>query len=147
MSGDSKKKTGRPPEYKREFCDTVRELLSQGYSLTACAGQIGFSRETVYNWMEAHPEFLDAVKAGRAAGQHIWEERLTKLALTGEGNATATIFAMKNLYRQDWNDRTEISGPDGGPIKTEETGQGAAKLAAFLDTIAERSGTAGEPDA
>lgn len=43
--------------------------------------------------------------------------------------------------------RVEHSGPDGQPIKTEEVGQGAAKLAAFLDGIAERSGTSGESDA
>lgn len=35
---------------------------------------------------------------------------------------------------------SEISGPDGGPVQTEEVGQGAAKLSAFLDSIAERSG-------
>lgn len=38
----------------------------------------------------------------------------------------------------------EASGPDGGPIQTQETGQGAAKLAAALDRIAERSGEAGK---
>lgn len=40
-----------------------------------------------------------------------------------------------------------LTGPNNGPIQTEELGQGAAKLAAFLDSIAERSGTSGEPDA
>lgn len=144
MSGDTK--VGRPIEYRAEFCDVVRENLATGLSLTACAGVIGHSRDSVYRWMEEYPEFSDAIKAGRAEGQRIWEERLTSLALTGDGNATATIFAMKNLYRQDWNDRTEISGPDGGAIKTEEVG-GVAKLSAFLANVSERSRADSEPDA
>jgi hypothetical protein len=34
---------------------------------------------------------------------------------------------------------TEISGPDGGPVQTEEVGNGAAKLAAYLDAIRSRT--------
>lgn len=140
MSGDNATpKGGRPTKYDPAFCDVIRGKLAEGYSLTAAASEIGCCRDTVYNWIEAYPEFFDAVKAGRAAGQAIWEQRLANLALTAEGNATATIFAMKNLYRADWNDRTEISGPNGGAIKTEETGSGSAKLAAFLNTLADRT--------
>jgi hypothetical protein len=35
--------------------------------------------------------------------------------------------------------RTEVTGEDGGPIKTEETGAAAHKLAAYLDAIASRT--------
>ena len=40
-------------------------------------------------------------------------------------------------------DRQELSGRDGGTIKTEEVGQASAKLASLIATIAERSTTAG----
>lgn len=40
-----------------------------------------------------------------------------------------------------------ISNADDKPFKTEEVGSGAAKLAAFINGIAERSREAGEPDA
>jgi len=39
----------------------------------------------------------------------------------------------------------EIAGDPDKPIKTEEVGNGAAKLMAHLETIAERSRAAGEP--
>lgn len=43
-----------------------------------------------------------------------------------------------------YGDKVALGGADDlPPIKTEETGAGAAKLAAFLSGIAERSGTAG----
>lgn len=41
----------------------------------------------------------------------------------------------------------EISGDPDNPIKTEEVGSGATKLAAYLDVIAERSRETGESDA
>jgi len=38
----------------------------------------------------------------------------------------------------------EVSGPNGGPIQTEDTGAGAAKVAALLDAISSR--TSGQPE-
>lgn len=63
--------------------------------------------------------------------------------------SSTQVTAGLGLLRKVMPDMTvaEISGPDGGPIKTEEKGAGAAKLAAALDRIAERSRAAGETDA
>lgn len=99
---------GRPSLYRPEHCDTVRELLAQGYNLTVAAGRIGVSRQTCYAWMDEQPDFLDAVNVGRAIGQGVWAEMLMHQARTGDGNTAAIIFAMKNLYRDDWNDRTAV---------------------------------------
>ena len=132
---------GRPTDYRPEYCEQVEEHLAGGKSLTTFGGKVGTHRDTLYEWASVHPDFSDAIKRGRSRGQELWEDRLANLALTAEGNATAVIFAMKNLYRDDWNDRVvnEHTGKDGGPIKTEETGAGAAKLAAYLDAITSRT--------
>jgi hypothetical protein len=55
-----------------------------------------------------------------------WERRNIHLAQTGEGNATATVFGLKNRSRKgerrvpDWQDmsRQEFSGPGGTAIET-----------------------------
>lgn len=67
---------------------------------------------------------------------------------TVEMSATQANVGL-SLLRKVMPDLTysEVVGKDGGPIKTEEVGSGAAKLAAVLDAIAERSGTAGGTDA
>ena len=45
-----------------------------------------------------------------------------------------------------YGDKVAIGGADDlPPIQTEEVGSGAAKLLGFLNGIAERSGTAGDP--
>ena len=56
---------------------------------------------------------------------------------------TLAIFNMKNRFRDEWNDKTttELTGK----LQTEEVGAGQAKLAALLDTLAERSRDTGEP--
>ena len=53
---------------------------------------------------------------------------------------------MSARHRDEYTERRELTGAEGGAIKTEEVGSGAAKLANFLDGIAERSGTTGEPE-
>lgn len=109
---------GRPSDYDPAYCEQAIEFLKEGYSLAAFAGHIGTTRQTVYNWTEKHPEFLDAVKTGQA-GAVLWWERANKaLAVGGEGNATSIIFGLKNRAADEWRDvkATEISGPDGGPV-------------------------------
>ena len=63
---------------------------------------------------------------------------------TREMSATQ-VTAGLGLLKKVLPDMThaELSGPNGGPIQMEETGQGAAKLAAILDAIASR--TSGSP--
>ena len=109
---------GRPTDYDPAYCDEVVSFLAEGYSLAAFAGKIGVARSTVYKWADEHPEFSDAVKTGQAGAVFWWERRNKEFAETGEGNATAIIFGLKNRASDEWRDvkATEISGPDGGPI-------------------------------
>lgn len=125
---------GRPTDYKPAYCDEAIAHLGEGFTLTSFAGIVGASRQTVYDWADAHPEFLDAIKKGRAKGQHLWEQRLSKQAMDGAGNTAAIIFAMKNLYQDDWADKivNELTGKDGGPIETSDiTGYELARRIAF----------------
>ena len=89
--------------------------MEQGYSTTALAGRFRVSRQTLYDWMDAHPEFLDAVKEGQAASAIWWEDCLRTSAMTGNGNATSAIFGLKNRATDDWRDRRDIdlSSKDG----------------------------------
>lgn len=98
---------GRPTKYDPAFCDEVLPFMQQGYSTTALAGHLGVSRQTLYDWMDAHPDFLDAVKEGQAASAIWWENCLRDNAAKGEGNATSAIFGLKNRAPQDWRDKRE----------------------------------------
>ena len=114
---------GRPSTYDPAYCKQAVDFLAQGYSITAFAGSIGVSRQTVYQWAEDHPEFSDALNTARAVSALWWENRLRDVAETNEGNATAAIFGLKNRAADEWRDKqhTELTGADGGPINTRLT--------------------------
>ena len=117
------KKSGRPSRYKEAYCNEVVSFMAQGYSLTAFAGEIGVARSTINEWMEHHPDFSEAVKVAKAKCARWWEDRNRKNAEEGGGNATAAIFGLKNMAPDDWREKTEheLTGKDGGPIKSEAT--------------------------
>lgn len=110
---------GRPSDYDPAYCDLLAEHYRDGYSFESFGGVVGVSKQTLYNWCEAHPEFLDAKKTYETASQLAWEKRLRSLATSGEGNATAIIFGLKNRAPDNWRDvkATELTGKDGGPIQ------------------------------
>ena len=49
-----------------------------------------------------------------------WEARLAKIADEGGGNGSAVsvIFGLKNVAPEEWRDRIEHTGKDGGPIQS-----------------------------
>jgi len=110
---------GRPSDYDPAYCDLLAGHFQDGYSFESFGGVVGASKQTLYNWCEAHPEFLDAKKTYETASQLEWEKRLRSLATTGDGNATAIIFGLKNRASDSWRDvkATEITGRDGGPVE------------------------------
>ncbi len=135
---------GRPSKYDPAYCKEVVEFLAKGHSVTGFAGHLGVSRSTVFRWVEEHPEFRDALKAGQSAATKFWEEILVKVARDGGGNATAAIFGLKNRAGEDWADKltTEHTGKDGGPIETADVSdKEVARRLAFLLTSATRDKT------
>lgn len=111
---------GRPTKYKREYCQSAIDFMRDGYSVTAFAGHIGVARSTVFKWAEENLEFSDALKTAQALAALWWEESLRTVARTGEGNATACIFGVKNRSTEEWRDRQEVdhSTSDGSMTPT-----------------------------
>lgn len=132
---------GRPSKYSPAYCNEAIEYLAQGYSLTAFAGTIGVSRETIYNWQSEHPEFFDAIKIGVAKSSAWWEARLRKQSETYEGNVAATIFGLKNRSREDWADRQEVTGAGGKDLIPTPTDTELARMLAFKLLQASRETT------
>jgi len=112
---------GRPTDWTPTLGEEILQLMASGLSLAASAAELGIHRQRVYEWMERHPEFADTVKLAQAKRQLFLERRL--LSADQGPVVTSTIFALKNAGPDDWRDkqevnqRTELSGPDGGAIK------------------------------
>ena len=76
--------------------------MAKGFSLSAFAGSIKQSRETVYDWIGKHPEFSDAVSRARSMRLVPWEEKLLKCEKGAD--VAATIFALKNADPEEWRE-------------------------------------------
>lgn len=109
-------KVGRPTKYKKEYCKMLIDHMEQGLSFEAFAGVVSVSKQTLYDWEKAHPEFLDAKRQGFQKCRLFWE----KLGLDniinesfGKGqsrslNASVWIFNMKNRFPDEWRDKQEV---------------------------------------
>ena len=130
MTEKVKRPVGRPSKYRPEYCDMVVEHMSEGASLTSFAALVGVARSTISEWMDEHEEFSVAATRGKAACAAWWERVARKNAVTGEGNATLTVFGLKNMSPEDWREKQEIDHRSGdGSMSPKDTG--AAVLAAL----------------
>lgn len=135
---------GRPSKYDPSYCNQIIEHMRDGASVLSFAAEIGVSRATINVWAEAHPEFLEALNAGKAACGAWWEARGREVAQNGGGNGQATMitFGLKNMGRDDWADRQalEHTGPNGGPVQTNTVlGLDPSQFSAeFLKELAEK---------
>jgi hypothetical protein len=115
---------GRPTLYDPEYCDLAIEHMSGGLSIAGLAGRLKVSRDTIYQWAQDHEEFSDALNEARAASAAWWEDRAIEVAsgMEGAGAPAMVIFGLKNRVQYDWRDKTETehSGPNGGPIVTQD---------------------------
>ena len=109
---------GRPTKYEERFCDMIVAHMSEGLSKEAFAGVIGVDKGTIYNWAEKHEEFFNAIKRGEAACR-LYYEKAGRSGMQGEidgFNATTWVFNMKNRFHEEWRDRHEHTGQDGGAL-------------------------------
>jgi len=98
---------GRPTDYKEEYNELLINHMAEGYSFESFAGLIGTCKQTLYNWIETHPEFLDSKRKGFETSRYFWEGIGIKQAKTGVGNATAFVFNMKNRFPEEWREKIE----------------------------------------
>ena len=96
---------GRPTEYRQEMCDQVIELLKEGASIEEIGLDLNCGYSTVYQWMDRHPEFAEAVKKGREYSKGWWLKEGRQNLKTKEFNSNLYALNMKN--RHGWADKTE----------------------------------------
>jgi len=102
-------KTGRPTKYRKEIAETLPSYFKDGQSVAEVCVDIQISKDTFYEWVSKYPEFSDAYKKGLELSQHWWE-KVGRAGMVGKlpVNPALWIFNMKNRFRTEWNDRTQI---------------------------------------
>ena len=106
--------------YKEEYCERLIDWMAKGMSFESFAGEVGASKQTIYDWVDRRPEFAEAKRLAFDKCRVFWE----KLMIAGAAgkiknfNATMVIFNMKNRFKDEWRDvqRQEFTDPDGKPL-------------------------------
>ncbi len=109
---------GRPPiEITDEVCQKAESLAAQGLTMDQIASVLGMGVSTLYEKQAEYPDFLEAIKDGRAKGIATVSNSLFAKATAGDN--TAMIFYLKNRDPDNWEEvqKRQMSGPNGDSIK------------------------------
>jgi hypothetical protein len=110
----------------------IVEAISTGNYMETAARYAGIDRKTFYNWMErgagddAEPlyrEFREAVEEAKAAAEVRAVLRITQAA--NDGTWQAAAWWLERTRPKQWGrqDRTEVTGPEGGAVKIDVTAE------------------------
>ncbi len=104
---------GRPTLYKSEYCDELIDFCSRGFSITAFAGKIRVSRDTIAEWGTIHREFSEAIKIAKACATLSLEGDASRVRKSGGGPGTAAmiIFGLKNFAPDEYKERRDDDNP------------------------------------
>jgi hypothetical protein len=111
------KKQGRPTEYQPEFCENILPLAPLGCTVEQMATLLRVTDRTIYNWLETHDDFFQAVQLARLQAHMEVGHSVFKQA-TRYGNVAAAIFWLKSHYPKIWREKQELDlrMPDGVQI-------------------------------
>lgn len=102
---------GLPEDWMSQIIERYREGAKDIEIRAMIHGWRGsFSQALWDRWLVDEPEFSITIKAGRELAHAWWAHHLRKQAEEGVGNVTATIFAMTNMYPDEYKRRQEVGG-------------------------------------
>ena len=115
---------GRPSSYNEEVQRLADEYVDGGWielgdavpSTVGLADFLDVAKQTLYNWRDTYPEFL-ATFSKIETKQH---RSLITRGLTGDYNAAIVKLMLAN-HGYSEKTQTELSGPDGKAIETDNT--------------------------
>jgi hypothetical protein len=143
---------GRPSKYRDDYPEQARKLFDRGFTDLEVADQFGVGRTTLYRWQIEHPEFRNALKAGkeladdrvvnslyhRATGYTYDAVKIFMPAGAKKPvivpyrehvppDSTSMIFWLKNRRPEEFRNNPEPGGDDPAPEKVTVTVEDASK--------------------
>lgn len=117
----NKRPQGRPSKYKPEYCEQIIALGKEGKSIAQMAAAFDVDKASIYRWEKEEESFRTAFARARAYSQAWWEDKAQQNLASRDFNAQLWLKSVASRFREDYTEKqvTEVSGPDGGAIKTE----------------------------
>lgn len=146
---------GRPTDYDPEFCQVAATLCANGATDEEIADHFEVSVRTLYRWKNSHPEFCQALKAGKELADDRVERSLYMKAIGFRQKAVkifmpagadkpvyaeymehfapdtqAAQFWLKNRRPEQWRDKQQVEHSGSLNVKS-EADEAKRKLAAL----------------
>ena len=119
MTEQIKRPRGRPTKYKPEYCEQIIELGKQGFSYSEIAAELGVDKASLYDWAAAHEDFSTALRAAKTYEQAWFEREARQNMKNRDFNANLWYRSAASRFRDDYTERKEVTGANGGPVKVE----------------------------
>jgi len=108
---------GRPTLYDPSYCEKVIEWGKLGKSVTWMAASLDVTKGTIYEWINTHQDFSDAIERAKVHCQLWWEDAGQSGMVADKFNSAVWQKNMSARFRSDWAERQEHTGAEGGPIQ------------------------------
>lgn len=96
-----KRKVGRPTLYSEEAVEKILDGLYEGLSMIESIDRAGYKRQTVYDWMEAHPDFrAKCVRARDALTEIRLLELRNKIHAAAKGGMDPAVLRVLAAHEQ-----------------------------------------------
>lgn len=100
---------------KDEVIEILKPYFKAGCNVTKACDYAGIPRTTVQTWIEDDETLRLKVANWRNEPNH--KARLNWIAKIEEGDLQASIGWLSKKEKDEFSDRTELTGEGGGPIK------------------------------
>lgn len=127
-----KKKIGRPTKFSETLAKTICERISNGEStITICEEPEMPAKSVLFRWLDSNEAFRDQYARAKRDLAHVWAEETVKIAdravpIDGRVDkqklqVDARKWIVSKLLPKVYSEKhiSEITGKDGGPLKTE----------------------------
>jgi transposase len=124
-------KRGRITKLTKEVQQKIVDTVRAGNYLEVAAAYAGISENTLYEWIargegrdphrsktELYSDFAAAVKVARAEAEAT-AVAIVRMAMTDNWQAAMTF--LERSFPTRWSRRTEVVGPEGGPLQVSIT--------------------------
>jgi hypothetical protein len=102
---------GRPTLYREEYTEQALKLCRLGATDRELADFFDVSEQTINAWKDAHPEFLESLKAGKARADAEVADKLFRRA-TGYSHEAVKVFLPSGTTEPIYAPYTERYAPD-----------------------------------
>ena len=129
MTKPTGRPVGRPTLYSEEAADKIVDGLYEGLDMIEAIEAAGFKRRTVYEWMDAHPDFRLRCARARDALTEVRLKNLRDMIKTAQKEGVDPAVLRVLVSHEQWSAEriapklygtkttTEVTGPNGGPIQ------------------------------